>query len=65
VTKPQTATPPAWLVDFTVDTGKEYWLTYNNFRVITQYNNSNFYAMSVFQLADILRIAHDAAKVSP
>jgi membrane-bound lytic murein transglycosylase B len=60
VEKLQGATPPAWLLDFTVEAGKEYWLTYNNFRVITLYNNSNFYAMSVFQLASALR----AAKVS-
>ncbi len=50
--------PPAWLLDFTVENGKEYWLVYNNFRVITLYNNSNFYAMSVFQLAEALRNAH-------
>ena len=45
----------AKLLDFTVANGKEYWLTFNNFRVITRYNNSNFYAMSVYQLADVLR----------
>jgi len=56
-TKPQGSMPPAWLLDFTVETGKEYWLTYNNFRVITLYNNSNFYAMSVFQLAEAVRAA--------
>nr|AOO54637.1 lytic murein transglycosylase [uncultured bacterium] len=56
-TKPQGAMPPAWLLDFTVETGKEYWLTYNNFRVITLYNNSNFYAMSVLQLAEAVRAA--------
>lgn len=50
--------PPAWLLDFTVETGKEFWLTFNNFRVITLYNNSNFYAMSVFQLATALRAGH-------
>ena len=55
--KPQGATLPAGLVDFTVEAGKEYWLTYNNFRVITLYNNSNFYAMSVFQLAEAVRDA--------
>jgi len=65
VTKPQTATPPAWLVDFTVESGKEYWLTYNNFRVIALYNNSNFYAMSVFQLAEILRNAYNIAAATP
>lgn len=48
---------PALLLDFTVAEGKEYWLTFNNFRVITLYNNSNFYAMSVYQLADAIRNA--------
>ena len=63
VTKLKIATPPAWLVDFTVESGKEYWLTYNNFRVIALYNNSNFYAMSVFQLAEVLRAAYNAAAI--
>lgn len=51
------ATTPTWVLDFTVQTGKEYWLSYNNFRVITLYNNSNFYAMSVLQLAESIRQA--------
>jgi membrane-bound lytic murein transglycosylase B len=52
--------PPASLLDFTVADGKEYWLIYPNFRVITLYNNSNFYAMSVYQLANALREAHQS-----
>jgi membrane-bound lytic murein transglycosylase B len=45
------------LLDFTVESGKEYWLVFSNFNVIMRYNNSNFYAMSVFQLAEEIRRA--------
>ena len=48
----------ARLIDFTVADGKEFWLAFANFDVITRYNNSDFYAMSVFQLAEALRGAH-------
>ncbi|MDP2695267.1 MAG: lytic murein transglycosylase B [Gallionella sp.] len=47
----------ARLVDFTVEEGKEFWLAFNNFEVITRYNNSDFYAMSVLQLAEELKAA--------
>ena len=53
---------PARLIDFTVEEGKEYWLAFNNFEVITRYNNSDFYAMSVFQLAEELKAARKAGK---
>jgi len=45
------------LVDFTVADGKELWLVFNDFEVITSYNNSDFYAMTVFQLAEALKQA--------
>lgn len=34
----------------------EFWLGYRNFYVITRYNRSSFYAMSVFELAEALRL---------
>jgi len=47
----------ARLIDFAAEDGKEFWLAFNNFEVITRYNNSDFYAMSVFQLAEELKAA--------
>ena len=54
----------ARLMDFTLVDGKEFWLGFNNFDVITKYNNSDFYAMSVFQLAEAIKSAR-RAKVVP
>lgn len=47
---------PAALIDLvTPDAETEYWVGFENFYVITRYNRSSFYAMSVFQLAEELR----------
>ena len=43
----------------------EYWLGFNNFYVITRYNRSSFYAMSVFQLAEEIRMRAPAALRNP
>lgn len=49
--------PPAWLLDLTLEQGKEYWMVFDNFNVIMRYNTSSFYAMSVHQLATALKAA--------
>lgn len=43
------------------DEGHEYWLGYQNFRVISRYNRSILYSMAVFQLAEELRLARENA----
>ncbi len=55
--QPVASAKPSRLLDFTVKQGKEFWLVFGNFDVIMTYNNSSYYAMTVFQLADALRSA--------
>jgi membrane-bound lytic murein transglycosylase B len=49
--------PSARIADYTLGEQKEFWLAFNNFDVITKYNNSDYYAMSVFQLAEAIKAA--------
>jgi membrane-bound lytic murein transglycosylase B len=47
---------PAALIDLVTPAAPtEYWLGYQNFYVITRYNRSSFYAMTVMQFAQTLR----------
>ncbi len=57
------AADSARLMDFTVGEGKDFWLAFNNFDVITRYNNSDFYAMSVYQLSEALLDARKNRKM--
>lgn len=45
----------AALIELEDENNKQYWLGFQNFYVITRYNRSTFYAMSVLQLADAIR----------
>ncbi len=60
---PQAAIPgnrQATLIELENKTGNEHWLGFNNFYVITRYNRSVNYAMSVLQLADEIRAARNS-----
>lgn len=53
----RSAAQTATLIDLeTPGAETEYWLGYRNFYAITRYNRSSFYAMSVFELAETLRL---------
>lgn len=56
---PTTPAPgEAMLLELQGAGGKEYWLVYSNFYVITRYNHSFHYAMAVWQLSLALQAAH-------
>jgi membrane-bound lytic murein transglycosylase B len=51
------------LIDLvTPDAPTEYWVGLQNFYVITRYNRSSFYAMSVMQLASAVKAARNASR---
>ncbi|MGB7990383.1 MAG: lytic murein transglycosylase B [Candidatus Methylophosphatis roskildensis] len=51
------------LIDLiTPDEPTEYWLGFHNFYVITRYNRSSFYAMSVYQLGEALRVSWQSSQ---
>lgn len=56
--RPQPGQPQAagaTLLSLDGDAGREYWLGYRNFYVITRYNRSPMYALAVHQLAQAIR----------
>ena len=50
----------AALLELKDDDNIQYWLGFQNFYVITRYNRSTFYAMSVLQLAEAVRAARNS-----
>ena len=56
--QPMAATTPAALLSLENKDGPDYWLTTNNFYVITRYNRSPLYAMAVYQLSQEIREAY-------
>ena len=51
---------PATLIELENNGGNEHWLAFNNFFVITRYNRSVNYAMSVLQLAQEIRAVRNS-----
>lgn len=49
------ATTPAGVFALETESGTAYWLSLNNFYVITRYNRSSRYAMAVYQLAEAIQ----------
>ena len=43
------------VIELSTYEGNEYWRIYPNFKVIKKYNNSNKYAMAVYQLAQAIK----------
>jgi len=52
----------AALIELKDNENFQYWLGFKNFYVITRYNRSSFYAMSVHQLAEAIRNARNPIK---
>lgn len=55
----------AMLIELQGANGKEYWLGFENFYVITRYNRSFHYAMAVWQLSLALQAAYQDAALAP
>ncbi|QIK39243.1 lytic murein transglycosylase B [Caldichromatium japonicum] len=53
--RPVRSSEPVNLLRLDAEGGNEYWLGFENFRVITRYNRSVYYAMAVHQLAQAIR----------
>ena len=43
------------VMELETERGKEYWLGFQNFYVITRYNHSHMYALSTYQLSQLIK----------
>ena len=59
------ATQGATVVGLDGDAGREQWIGYRNYFVITRYNRSPMYALAVHQLARAIRAGADGAGATP
>ncbi|MEN8108594.1 MAG: lytic murein transglycosylase B [Pseudomonadota bacterium] len=57
--KPLPADTQAALIRLINTDAREYWLSMNNFYVITRYNHSPLYAMAVYQLSEEIRTSRE------
>jgi peptidoglycan lytic transglycosylase B len=46
-------------LEYELKAGREFWLGFDNFYVITRYNHSALYAMAVYQLAEEIRAQYE------
>ena len=54
----------AYFLHLQGNTGEEFWLGFNNFYAITRYNNSNLYAMAIYQFAQEIEGAYQQQKTA-
>lgn len=59
------ATQGATVVGLDGDAGREHWIGYRNYFVITRYNRSPMYALAVHQLAQAIRAGADGGGAAP
>jgi len=53
-----TGSTPATVVGLEEENGDSYWITFDNFYVITRYNRSPLYAMAVYELSEAIRAGY-------
>ena len=47
--------PPVGVLNLQGNSGEEFWITFTNFAVIKRYNSSNYYALVVYELGNLVK----------